>query len=262
MMEKNQFLSIGEVSRIMDVNIKNLRYYDAIGALTPAYVDPDTGYRYYAPSQLGMIQAIRFCVELGIPLKQFSHYCSGSSIDAVRLMEDAGKMAEQKIQAIHEGLRFVEEMREAVRRGDRLMVSSEPLEYEITARRYIVRAIQNQYSDLDFNKTLGRLHFEAVELGFRTGFYYGFLYTYKGGVCQRYVFTEVFGEGDADESVLSFPAGRCRSVLCRMSRIEEAEELFPAEFASGESLALFESEVITGVYDTAKPCYELRCRRM
>ena len=39
-------ISIGDLSKLTGVNIKSLRYYEKIGVLLPAYVDPDSRYRY------------------------------------------------------------------------------------------------------------------------------------------------------------------------------------------------------------------------
>lgn len=47
-MEKKDLLSISELAAISGVNAKSLRYYDRLGILRPAFVDPDSGYRYYA----------------------------------------------------------------------------------------------------------------------------------------------------------------------------------------------------------------------
>ncbi|MDH6363755.1 DNA-binding transcriptional MerR regulator [Enterococcus sp. PF1-24] len=45
-------LSIGEFSRICKVSTKTLRYYAKIGLITPAEVNQENGYRYYAIDQL------------------------------------------------------------------------------------------------------------------------------------------------------------------------------------------------------------------
>ena len=42
---------IGEFARLSGVPIKTLRYYDAIGLLSPATVDARTQYRLYASRQ-------------------------------------------------------------------------------------------------------------------------------------------------------------------------------------------------------------------
>ena len=44
---KNELLSIGEAAKLKQVSVKSLRYYETIGILKPAYVDPSSGYRYY-----------------------------------------------------------------------------------------------------------------------------------------------------------------------------------------------------------------------
>ena len=43
----NQYLSIGKVSKLKNVSIKSLRYYDKIGILRPAFVNAETNYSYY-----------------------------------------------------------------------------------------------------------------------------------------------------------------------------------------------------------------------
>lgn len=64
---KNELLSIGEVSRMKGVSPKSLRYYEQLGILTPARVDEHSGYRYYAMSQMIVVDVIITCIELGIP---------------------------------------------------------------------------------------------------------------------------------------------------------------------------------------------------
>jgi DNA-binding transcriptional MerR regulator len=41
-------LPIGRFSQLTRLTIKALRLYDELGLLRPAYVDPDTAYRYYS----------------------------------------------------------------------------------------------------------------------------------------------------------------------------------------------------------------------
>ena len=43
----SQYMSIGKVSKLKNVSIKSLRYYDQIGILKPAFVNTETNYRYY-----------------------------------------------------------------------------------------------------------------------------------------------------------------------------------------------------------------------
>ena len=55
-------LKIGLFSKLSRVSIRMLRYYDEMGLLRPAYIDPDSDYRYYREDQLqtvGWITALR-----------------------------------------------------------------------------------------------------------------------------------------------------------------------------------------------------------
>jgi DNA-binding transcriptional MerR regulator len=49
---------IGDFSRLTDVSVKALRYYDEVGLLKPTYVDRDTRYRYYSAALLPRLNRI------------------------------------------------------------------------------------------------------------------------------------------------------------------------------------------------------------
>lgn len=61
---------IGDFSRLARVTIRTLHHYDETRLLQPAHVDPQTGYRYYAGSQLELLQRILALRDLGFPLEQ------------------------------------------------------------------------------------------------------------------------------------------------------------------------------------------------
>lgn len=45
----SEYLTISELAKTNSVSIKALRYYEKIGILKPAYINPHNGYRYYTP---------------------------------------------------------------------------------------------------------------------------------------------------------------------------------------------------------------------
>lgn len=63
-------LKIGEFSKIGQVSVKTLRYYDSLGLLTPQMIDPVTGYRYYSFDLLPILNRILALKELGFSLEQ------------------------------------------------------------------------------------------------------------------------------------------------------------------------------------------------
>lgn len=68
-MSRNKLL-IKEFSLLCRVTVKTLRHYEKIGLLQPAEVDPDTGYRYYAVTQMQTLENIRRLKALGFSLEE------------------------------------------------------------------------------------------------------------------------------------------------------------------------------------------------
>lgn len=78
---------IGEFSVLTRVPIKTLRYYDEVGLLKPARLDADSGYRYYAASQVPRLHRILALKDLGFPLDRIAHALEeGVTADALRGM--------------------------------------------------------------------------------------------------------------------------------------------------------------------------------
>jgi DNA-binding transcriptional MerR regulator len=63
-------IKIGEFSKLVQVPIATLRYYDQVGLLKPVEVDRFTGYRYYSASQLPRLHRILALKGLGFSLEQ------------------------------------------------------------------------------------------------------------------------------------------------------------------------------------------------
>ena len=52
-----RFYSIGDVSKIFDVSIDTLRYYDKIGLIKPR-INPKNRYRYYEVEHLYLLSVV------------------------------------------------------------------------------------------------------------------------------------------------------------------------------------------------------------
>lgn len=61
-------VSIGEFARLSRLSPKALRLYDELGLLAPARVDPHTGYRWYAATQLDQARLVSSLRRIGVPL--------------------------------------------------------------------------------------------------------------------------------------------------------------------------------------------------
>ena len=112
-MDKQHLLTIGNLSKQTGVHVKSLRYYEQLGILIPAYTDPDTGYRYYTLSQIPVVGAIRVCIFLDIPLKEFTGFLTRDQrrIHYKKLLSHGTMLAHRKIRDIREKLRLLEKFR-------------------------------------------------------------------------------------------------------------------------------------------------------
>ncbi len=60
--------TIGRMARESGLSVSALRFYDGAGVLTPASVDPVSGYRYYAADQVVVARLVASLRRVGMPL--------------------------------------------------------------------------------------------------------------------------------------------------------------------------------------------------
>jgi len=77
---QNRF-SIGEMSRLMNVPIKTLRYYDEIGLFKPIEVNANNGYRYYSTEQFEQLDIIKYLRLLGVPLAEITMHFTHRKVE-------------------------------------------------------------------------------------------------------------------------------------------------------------------------------------
>jgi DNA-binding transcriptional MerR regulator len=65
---RDTLLTIGGFASVSFLSIKALRLYDQLGLLTPRYIDPESGYRYYSLDQLQAARLIRTLRQMEMPL--------------------------------------------------------------------------------------------------------------------------------------------------------------------------------------------------
>ncbi|MEF9951174.1 MAG: MerR family transcriptional regulator [Clostridium sp.] len=105
-----QHFSIGEISKLCNIPIKTLRYYDEINLLKPSYKNPKTGYRYYSVEQFIHIDLIKFCRSIGMPLKDIITLSSnGSSVEYIlETLQNQARELDKKIQSLQSIKDYIE----------------------------------------------------------------------------------------------------------------------------------------------------------
>ncbi len=96
--------SIGQVSSMIDIPVKTIRYYESIGLCKPSQTDENSNYRYYSIDDIFRLDLIRSLGrQLGVPLKTIKEYFDQSE-DPDRLT-DYLRQQEKEIDAEIEELR-------------------------------------------------------------------------------------------------------------------------------------------------------------
>ncbi|MFC4944822.1 MerR family transcriptional regulator [Pseudonocardia sp. GCM10023141] len=84
---ERELRGIGTMSRESGLTVSALRFYDGAGLLSPAFVDPDSGYRWYAPDQLAVAKLVVVLRRAGMALagirEVLAHRHDAAAVDAL-----------------------------------------------------------------------------------------------------------------------------------------------------------------------------------
>ncbi len=83
MLIMKKYFTIGEFSRLLDIKIATLRYYDEIGLLRPAFTDENNNYRYYSTEQFERLNSIKYLRALDLPINELLDFFDYREIDTL-----------------------------------------------------------------------------------------------------------------------------------------------------------------------------------
>lgn len=100
---------IGEFSKLTQVSIRMLRYYDEMGLLNPVQIDPLTGYRIYSVNQIPILNKIVYLRDSGFNVAEIAEALNnGKDCFIVELLDKKNEEIERIIQLEKEKLRKIE----------------------------------------------------------------------------------------------------------------------------------------------------------
>lgn len=237
----SQYMSIGKVSKLKNVSIKSLRYYDQIGILKPAFVNTETNYRYYTEEQLYLLDAITVCIKLGIPLKDLNSYVEGASINLQKLLYDGKILAEQKILDIHNCLATLQEtlqnMASPVTGLAKIPESKSGIllpdgfyHNEIVARKMLTVPLDEMDVPKYYGQHILKLFVTAQQMGTVVAYPSGVLHEYRNGKYQRHMFLTITGDApsaaSSGQTVRTISEGdfACRRISTHVTDFETIRE--------------------------------------
>ncbi len=96
------YFSVGEISKLTNVPIQTLRYYDKMGLLKPAYINKQNNYRYYSLNQFIKIDLLKQCKLIGLSLKEIEELIKNEiSVDSMlKIIDQQRKVLDEKIKEL------------------------------------------------------------------------------------------------------------------------------------------------------------------
>ena len=119
-------MQIKEFADFTGVSVRTQHYYDEIGLMKPAQVDPFTGYRYYDEQSLLRMQEILFYRELDFSLKSIGDILSSPDYDRHKAMESQKRLLTLKKERLERLILAID----GAMKGENMMQAFDNTEFE------------------------------------------------------------------------------------------------------------------------------------
>ncbi|MCC8103216.1 MAG: MerR family transcriptional regulator [Clostridiales bacterium] len=252
------YLSIGEVAKIRNIDVQSLRYYEKLGILIPAYINPQTGYRYYSMEQLMILDTVILCIDLGIPLKRLKEYVdSEGQLEFERLLRDGKKIAEEKIAKINAGLDSIDRTLRHINEQKAFQGRTGHYSRYIYERFILSIPCEKKMEAKTYEKNLTHLFDLAKQDGLHASFPHGTISAYSDG---KYLGTKMFLEvaRDSSDKAKFLPGG---NYLCYQEPREKHSDptaIFPCELFAGKDVDVIVSSMSPNTYKYDKVIMEFQ----
>lgn len=207
------YFTISEFGKLRNVNINSLRYYEKIGILKPDHVDPKSGYRYYSPDQLPILDVILLCLDFGMPLKELKSYISDDKfINNSKLFEIGKQIAQKRLHKAQMELEKIEYTQRFLEDNQQYSEMEGTYKRDIPDRMLIAMEYKGDVEDVRrVELTSAKLYTYAQEKQLSPVFPAGLLMRKSQGEIVTKVFFEIMDKDTKDPLALKVPAG---SFLC------------------------------------------------
>ena len=240
------YFTIGEFAKLRGININSLFYYEKIGILKPAYVNPQTRYRYYAPDQLAVLDRILMAVYLGIPLKDMNRYidADGTLLDKDLLL-DAKRLAEEKLKDLQQKRDGIAGELNSIVENEKYMGCSGEYKRVFPDRQTVMMPLKEEsLSKQGIIRASGQLFAYAQKYALYPVFPGGLVVKIEEGKSEMNVFFELLYSETEDERVSTIPGGAYRCIpVSTQDFVKNIPEMLCKSFQSREGYF-----VVTNMY--------------
>ncbi|GIP63461.1 MerR family transcriptional regulator [Virgibacillus pantothenticus] len=218
--------SIGEVADIKGVTIKALRYYHQEGILIPAYIDKESGFRYYSIDQFIHIDIIKACRILGTSIKELKQiFMESNTNNLLKFLAFKKEETELKMKKMKEVIETIDKLNDSVQFAKMVLVNNQ-ITVQYFKKRYVVTAPCKEVGDLkevlyysDLDKIIQE---KNVETTMESGIVYNI--NSKGSLEPSYVFS-VLNDNDGiqiEQNIDILPEGKYVTIAYSKENEEES----------------------------------------
>ena len=204
------YLTINEFAKLRNVNANSIRYYEKLKILEPAWIDPQTKYRYYLPEQLVLLDTITLCIKLGIPLKSLKNYMDETgALDEKRILEAGKKAMQDKISEMQQGLELTQFNLDALAQNQEYSDHHGIYAREIGERFFVTRPFSGNWDNLmQKERAAMELFYHAQDRNMAPVFPSGILAHGGTSPLSFSFYVQVLYPSGQDEEILHLPKAR------------------------------------------------------
>lgn len=229
MEEQVRYLTIGEMSKITNLPIRTLHYYDQIDLFKPVYVDSVTNYRYYSESQIYKLDLIKSLKYIGIPLEHIKVAQSLTPEQLHEFLAEQEQNVEKKVKQMLEVQQTLLKTKKLLEEQINIPIYNEVYEMEVTSQRLLAIRTQGvgilDEPDEYFSSLVKTVEREGSVMNNRYGGIYP-LKPYKRieEIYYDYFFTPLLTERylellNEDVEVLRMPAGKYACIAFEFNEV-------------------------------------------
>lgn len=249
--DMKQYLTINEFAKLRNVNANSIRYYEKLKILTPVRVDSKTGYRYYLPEQLVLLDIILLCIQFDIPLKNLKGYIDeNGGLDGKRIFEDGKQIMQKKISEMQAGLNLAEFNLNMLEQNQKYSDKKGIYTRAIGERFLFVEPFQGQWDNLlQKEKTVIELFRTAQEEHMMPVFPAGILVNSSEEASPFSFFLQVLRPREKDPRILHLPEGTYACLQTDLTPETDISQVLEAHFpSSGTNTAVISNMLMNKVY--------------
>ena len=149
------YYKISEISKLYDIGVDSLRYYERLGILTPKR--DVNGYRLYNLTDLYKLNIIRDLRSLDFSMSQIKEYLDKQSLkNTLELLHKEQQMVEQEIQSLRAKQLIIQERIRAL--TDSYEIKTGQMQIQTFPTRYCVRLNEYITRDEEMDLIIKKLH--------------------------------------------------------------------------------------------------------